>query len=246
MAGWIKLHRVIKEHAFFKEKRKFSRFEAWVDLLLSANHMDKQFLLGNEMVTCERACLITSEVKLMDRWGWSKSKVRAFLLLLDNEKMIVKKTDTKKTTITIVKYDFYQGSDTTEEPEKDRKRTAKELQKDTNKNVKNVENEKEYLNTFEHVWFLYPRKKGKGSVSDTQKKKIHKIGIDEMTRCVERYRKATTGTKEQFLQYGSTFFNSGYIDYLDENFNQKQETTETRLGVIESDSDLGPREEVWM
>ena len=25
MAGWIKLHRVIKEHAFFKEKRKFSR-----------------------------------------------------------------------------------------------------------------------------------------------------------------------------------------------------------------------------
>ena len=145
MAGWIKLHRVIKEHAFFKEKRKFSRFEAWVDLLLSANHIDKQFLLGNEMVTCERASLITSEVKLMDRWGWSKSKVRAFLLLLDNEKMIVKKTDTKKTTITIVKYDFYQGSDTTEEPEKDRKRTAKELQKDTNKNVKNDKNEKKKI-----------------------------------------------------------------------------------------------------
>ena len=143
MAGWIKIHRVIKEHAFFKEKRKFSRFEAWVDMLLEANHADKEFLLGNEILLCERASFITSEVKLMARWGWSKSKVRAFLLLLANEKMIVKKTDSKKTTITIVKYDFYQGSDTTEEPEKDRKRTAKRPQKDTTKNVKNVKNDKE-------------------------------------------------------------------------------------------------------
>lgn len=145
MAGWIKLHRVIREHAFFKERRKFSRFEAWIDMLLEANHADKEFLLGNEIITCERASFITSELKLMARWGWSKSKVRAFLKLLEVEQMIVKKTDSKKTAITIVKYDFYQGEGTTEEPQKNREETAKRPQKDTTKNVKNDKEEKKKI-----------------------------------------------------------------------------------------------------
>jgi DNA helicase TIP49 (TBP-interacting protein) len=50
--------------------------------------------------------------------------------------MLVKKTDNKKTTITICKYSDYQISETTEELQKDFKRTSKELQKDTNKNDK--------------------------------------------------------------------------------------------------------------
>ena len=142
MQGWIKLHRIIREHAFFKERRNFSRFEAWIDMLLEANHTGRQFLLGNEIINCERASFITSEVKLMERWRWSKTKVRAFLKLLEDEQMIVKKTDRKKTTITIVKYDVYQGEGTTEEPIKNRQETTKRPQKDTTKNVKKEKNEK--------------------------------------------------------------------------------------------------------
>jgi DNA-binding GntR family transcriptional regulator len=39
---------------------------------------------------------VTSEVKLMDRWQWSKEKVRTFLKLLESEHMIVKTTDKKR------------------------------------------------------------------------------------------------------------------------------------------------------
>ena len=142
MQGWIKLHRQIRGHAFFKQKRKFSRFEAWVDMLLEANHCDKDWIAGNEIVTVQRGTFITSELKLMDRWQWSKSKVRAFLKLLEDEQMIVKKTDNKKTGITIVNYELYQETETAKEPEKDRKKTSKRPQKDTTKNVKNEKNEK--------------------------------------------------------------------------------------------------------
>jgi hypothetical protein len=42
--------------------------------------------MGNEVLNVQRGSFITSELKLMDRWGWSKSKVRAFLKLLEKEK----------------------------------------------------------------------------------------------------------------------------------------------------------------
>jgi phage replication O-like protein O len=74
---------------------------------------------------------------------------------------------------------------------------------------------------FEKAWGMYPRKEGKGSVSITQKKKLFVLG-DEFIRCIERYAKSRIGEEPKFTKQGSTFFNSGYIDYLDKNFNQQQ------------------------
>ena len=72
---------------------------------------------------------------------------------------------------------------------------------------------------FESIWELYPVKKGKGQVSDTQRKKLLKIGYDQMAKAIERYlnelKKDASWRKPQ---NGSTFFNSGYVDYLDSNF----------------------------
>ena len=122
--GWISLHRKILEHPFYKEKRKFSKLEAWIDLLLQANHKDNKFILGNEMVEVEKGSFITSELKLMERWGWGKSKLRTFLKMLEDDNMIVKKTDRKKTTITICNYCVYQGSDFKNRPPADREQTT--------------------------------------------------------------------------------------------------------------------------
>jgi len=139
--GWISIHRQIKTHWLWEENRVFSKAEAFIDILLSANHTDNEFLLGNELIKINRGTFITSEVKLMKRWKWSKSKVRAFLLLLDTQHMVYKTTDTKKTTLTVVKYDDYQGLKTTKELQKNIKKTSKEHQKDTNNNDNNDNNE---------------------------------------------------------------------------------------------------------
>lgn len=139
--GWISLHRNIKDHYLFKEKRVFSRFEAWIDILLSANHVDGKAMLFGSVIDVKAGELITSEIKLMDKWGWSKTKVRRFLNELVCDGMVIRKSDNKKTTLTVVKWAQYQHLETTEEPQKDFKKTSKRLQKDTFNNDNKINNE---------------------------------------------------------------------------------------------------------
>ena len=74
------------------------------------------------------------------------------------------------------------------------------------------------LALFESLWKLYPAKKGKGQVSDAKKMKLFKIGYDEMSRAIERYKKYVDSVDYLQYQNGGTFFSGGYVDYLDENY----------------------------
>lgn len=83
---------------------------------------------------------------------------------------------------------------------------------------KPVNRKKEANELFDRLWSLYPLKKGKASVSDTQKLKLLDIGYEEMERATERYKQYVDSVDYLHYKNGSTFFNSGYIDYLDENY----------------------------
>lgn len=154
--GYIKLYRQIMDNELWKIK-PYSKGQAWVELIMLANHDDADFMLGNQTIHVERGSFVTSELKLMDRWGWSKSKVRAFLMLLKCNQMVDYFSDRKKTTITIVNYSGYQDFKTAERPEKDHKKTASRPQKDTNNNDKNVKNEKKDIyGEFQNVLLSVP------------------------------------------------------------------------------------------
>lgn len=205
--GYISLHRKIMQNFLFKEKRPFSKFEAWLFLLMSANHNDSKFLLGNELIEVKKGSFVTSEVKLMDQFLWSKSKLRAFLNLLQSEKMIEKNTDKKKTTLTIVKYSDYQQIETTKRPQKDYKKTTKRPQKDTNNNDNNYNNDNNLNNNtiiisdnsnntvdyefyFNLFWDAYDKKYGKSKSFDKFKKikpELYDLIIDKATE----YKKLT-------------------------------------------------------
>ena len=43
------------------------------------------------------------------------------------------------------------------------------------------------------------------------------VGKEQMLRCIERYKEYTNGWDDKYIKDGSTFFNSGYVDYLDAN-----------------------------
>lgn len=157
------MHRKVLDHPLYKEKRTFSKFEAWVDLLLLANHKNNKFILGNELIEVEKGSFVTSEMKLMERWGWGKSKLRGFLDMLEKDEMIVKKSDRKKTTITICNYCVYQGSEIKNRPQADREQTDNRLITDTNNNDNNV-NKKRTVHQdelFESWWNIYGKKEGK-------------------------------------------------------------------------------------
>lgn len=83
---------------------------------------------------------------------------------------------------------------------------------------------------FDSVWKLYPVKKGKGQVSTTQRKKLFRVGYAAMENAIRRYMKELEKDSSwRKPQNGSTFFNSGYVDYLDENFVPDKEKTTSAL-----------------
>ena len=93
-------------------------------------------------------------------------------------------------------------------------------------------NSKDYCTYFEKMWSLYPNKVGKGRISNTKKKEIFKLG-EEFKRCINRYEdyvkeERKKGFKDLKYQNGSTFFNSGYVDYLDENVIDKKKELKAR------------------
>lgn len=76
---------------------------------------------------------------------------------------------------------------------------------------------------FEKLWKLYPNKRGKGKISDAKKRALLEVGQERMERAIKRYTdehdaKERSGRFTPNWQHGSTFFTSGYLDYLDENY----------------------------
>lgn len=106
--GWISIYRKIQDSWLWNEK-PFDKSHAWIDLLLLANYQDKKVLLGNELLIVKRGSFITSQKKLMNRWGWGSEKTRKFLKLLDSDGMISFNADKCKTTIAINNYEEYQN-----------------------------------------------------------------------------------------------------------------------------------------
>ena len=71
---------------------------------------------------------------------------------------------------------------------------------------------------FERAWQYYPNKRGKGQVSEKSKERLMSHGWDNVKRAIDRYLEDLKKDEWRQAQNGSTFFNSGYVDYLDENY----------------------------
>ncbi|HGK4954878.1 TPA: DnaD domain protein [Staphylococcus aureus] len=166
MIGWISIDRSIQNHWLFKEKRTFSKFEAWIYLLMEANHSKAKVPIGNQIVTVERGQRLTSILTLSDLFNWSRFKVKTFLDLLESDGMLEVKTTSKYTLITIVNYDFYQSEQGRNQHQNDIKPTSKQHQSNINptskqhqtntnnndnkdNNEKNVNNEKKKAAAFD-------------------------------------------------------------------------------------------------
>lgn len=144
MQGYIKLHRELLEHDLWLDE-KFTKGQAWVDLLLMANHKDKKVLFDSKWVVIKRGSLITSIHKLAERWKWSVNTVKKFLTILEDDEMIAKNSTNRCTLIDIVNYAKYQESQGVSNTQVD---TVHDTLLDTqcahsltpNKNVKNEKN----------------------------------------------------------------------------------------------------------
>ena len=110
--------------------------------MMMVNHEDKAILFDGKFETIHRGMCITSIRKLSDRWGWSTKKTSNFLNELEKQMMIRQERTTKRTIVSITKYNDYQDSrnskGNTEETLRKHRRNTEETKQYTIKNDKDT------------------------------------------------------------------------------------------------------------
>ena len=188
--GWISLHRKILDNPVIPMKKPYSRFEAWVYLLLNVNHSEGKVVIGNEIIIVAKGSRVTSIMKLCKAFGWGNTKVRNFLDLLQKDSMIKYESNTRMTLISICNYATYQNPEPVNKSVTTYEQTAdksvghvnnNELIRTNNKPIKErVVNDTE----FDLWWSKYPKKRGKGKARDSfykltkEKREIAKATIE--------------------------------------------------------------------
>lgn len=214
--GYIKLWRKIQDNPLWKERRKFSKAEAWIDIIMEAQHSPEpdQVLIGNTMIICNRGECIKSLETWSKRWGWTKSATRRFLSLLKNMGNIDTESVTVTTRIKVINYDTYCPLRNANETQVKRKRNASETQAAPDKNVNNVKNDNNNTNGdfFGHFWRSYPKKVGKQSALKAFKKiKNPSKLLPEILNAIENQKNSDQWKTEngRYIPNPATWLNRG-------------------------------------
>jgi hypothetical protein len=170
LSGFIKLHRRVRNNWIWETP---DYFKAWIDILLEVNYKSKSVRIGNKILICERGQSVNSLDTWAKKWGWHKSKVRRFFNLLEQDAMIVTKSETQTTRITVCNYGIYNDPWNADETQMKRKRNAAETQLTptkegnkarkkekedigTQKNKVRAEQIKEIFTLLDELQFKYP------------------------------------------------------------------------------------------
>lgn len=120
MSGTFNVSRDLWEDEAFPDE-PFSRREAWIWLLAEAAWKARTKNVKGYVVDLERGQLAASTRFMAAAWIWSEPKVRRFLNMLENRRMIICDADAGLTRITLCKYDVYQhGARVADAPKKPR------------------------------------------------------------------------------------------------------------------------------
>lgn len=113
MDGWIKIHRKIIDNPLYLSE-PFTRMQAWIDLILVANHKEGYFYIRGNRINVGRGQVGISSERLADRWKWSRGKVTRYLNDLEKEGQIIQQKSKLTSLISIVNYSLYQSDSTTD------------------------------------------------------------------------------------------------------------------------------------
>ncbi len=122
--GWIRIHRQIMDTPEWLAE-PFTRGQAWVDLLLLANHETGFIRRRGILIAIDRGGIGYSEEALAVRWQWSKGKVRRYFVELARLSRVSRKISEKtilknlriSSFIHIINYDKYQLNSTENDTE---------------------------------------------------------------------------------------------------------------------------------
>lgn len=232
MNGYIKLHRRLIDWEWYNDLPVKCLF---LHLLLTANHKEKSW----QGIEIKPGQTVTSRQSLARETSLSEQQIRTAISKLKSTGEITITSTSKYSLITLENWALYQLQDDestndqpTEQPTINQRSTTNKNDKKINmlidtkdmlNNMAHLPSKREIDLSFETAWKRYPIKKGKGQVSDADKRRVHQLG-DEFLRCIDRYIEDVKFNDRKYWKHGSTFFHSGYVDYLDENYDTKNVT----------------------
>jgi len=139
-SGWISIHRSITDHWIWGCE-KFTKAQAWLDLLINANHSENKVMIKGELITVNRGQQIRSQTTLSKAWKWDRKTVSKFLKMLEKDKMITINTTHLTTYISVCNYNDFQDKSKNNTQQKGQHSTqAIPSTTDTNNNVNNDNN----------------------------------------------------------------------------------------------------------
>jgi DNA replication protein DnaD len=147
--GWVSVHRKLLDNPIWASE-PFTRGQAWVDLLLLANHAEGMVIVRDNVIKVKRGQVGWSQRRLAQRWQWSRTKVRAFLKLLEKEQQIKQHKSNIFTLIYIVNYNKYQQKEPQTSPQEYHRKATGKPQEDTNNKKDNGNNVYKYNKNFSH------------------------------------------------------------------------------------------------
>lgn len=140
MEGWIKLHRKLLDNPIIVKDSDY--LSVWIYVLLNATHKEYDTLFQGKRITLKKGQLITGRKSISEKLKINESKVQRILKTLENEQQIKQQKGNKNRLITILSWDKYQQDEQQIEQQVNNNRTTSEQQVNTNKNEKNIKNDK--------------------------------------------------------------------------------------------------------
>lgn len=226
LSGYIKLHRKLAQWGWYKNSVIKDTF---IHCLIFANYTEQPF----EGMIIKKGQFVTSYDNLASELGFSVQQIRTAIKKLKSTGEITTESTNKFTVITVVNWEDYQNTEefstskttytpTNKQQSNNKQITNNQQQRKNNKNIKNKKNniyaqKNCACEFFDDLWALYPRKRGKASVSKKALQEINAVGFSKMSEAIANYKAdiERSNTAEQYIMYGSTFFNGGYKDWLE-------------------------------
>ncbi|EAG3791643.1 DnaD domain protein [Listeria monocytogenes] len=241
-SGWIKIYRSLQEHWIW-ENEKYLKW--WLDLLLLANHQDRDILINGELITIKRGQKHTSELWLSNRWNADRKQVRKFLELLKKNDMItITKSRQKGTTYEISNYNDFQGiseevrttkgttidttEDTTEDTTKEHQMVQRKGHKQELKNLRIKELKKDINNNSDLNFKDFWEQNGFGMMLPVEMEKLL-AWVDDFAGNREIVMKALEVTSEQ----GANKRNYAYVNKILKNWESRGFKTIVDVDAVE-------------
>ncbi|ELN8080273.1 DnaD domain protein [Listeria monocytogenes] len=239
-SGWIKIYRSLQEHWIW-ENEKYLKW--WLDLLLLANHQDRDILINGELITIKRGQKHTSELWLSNRWNADRKQVRKFLELLKKNDMItITKSRQKGTTYEISNYNDFQGIseeirttkgttiDTTEDTTKEHQMVQRKGHKQELKNLRIKELKKDINNNSDLNFKDFWEQNGFGMMLPIEQEKLL-AWVDDFSGNREIVFKALEVTSEQ----GASKRNYAYVNKILRNWEERGFKTVADVNAAEEE-----------